>query len=184
MRFIKLSFLTLFVTTLVSCGAYQYTTATKESNEATTEQQQAVKTQVMKLLEEEYQQPFKLKDFSYKYERHWVDSTCQMSFCEMEKYGTYNFKVKAIDNPIITMNFKFDDEKKESIKDVIDSFKKNQLHDRYCRGFASYYLDVMNDRKKIIQPYTEKTEKYCNKKDQIWYQEYKDYYLKHKDEYK
>jgi len=180
MEFIKISLILLTTIVLSSCMPYMIKA---ESDGATKEQQEQVKQEVLKLLTDEYKQPFKLEDFSYKYERHWVDSTCQMSFCEMEKYGTYNFKVKAIDNPIITMNFKFDDEKKESIKDVIDSFKKNQLHDRYCRGFASYYLDVMNDRKKIIQPYTEKTEKYCNKKDQIWYQEYKDYYLKHKDEY-
>ena len=43
MKFIKLIVLVLFVTTLVNCGAYQYTTATKESNEATTEQQEQVK---------------------------------------------------------------------------------------------------------------------------------------------
>lgn len=51
MKFIKSIILVLFITILVGCGAYQYTTAEKGSDEATQEQQHEVKTQVMKLLE-------------------------------------------------------------------------------------------------------------------------------------
>lgn len=134
MKLIKLIILTFLVTTLVSCGAYQYTTAKKESNEATQEQQEQVKTQVIKLLEEEYKQPFKLEDFSYKYERHWVDSSCQMSFCEMEKYGTYYFKVQAINNPII-MDFKIDDDKKESIKWTILRYRISKSLCKFKKNF-------------------------------------------------
>lgn len=163
MKLFKNLVLALFFVALSSCGAYQYTTAKKESNKATKEQQQQVKNQVMKLLEEEYKQPFKLEDFSYKYERHWVDSSCQMSFCEMEKYGTYYFKVKAIDNPIILMDFKIDDDKKETVKDVIDSFKKNQLKEVYCVGLIFYYSENIENNTKVKEPITSKNRAFCDK---------------------
>lgn len=167
MRFIKLIFLTLLVTTLVSCGAYQYATAEKGSDEATTEQQQEVKNQVMKLLKEEYKQPFKLEDFSYKYERHWVDNSCQMSFCEMKKYGTYYFKVKAVNNPIIELEFdvrqvgKYGIKSLSTIKDLIDFFKKNQLKDVYCLGLSQYYKKNLDNNTKVKQPETREAEDYC-----------------------
>lgn len=163
---------------------YQYATAKKESNEATQEQQQEVKTQVMKLLEEEYKQPFKLEDFSYKYERHWVDNSCQLSLCDMEKYGTYHFEIQAVDNPIIELEFNIDDENKESIKDVVDSFKKNQLSKVYCSAFARYYSDFVNNKAKKIQPYFGSTAKFCDSRGQTSFHISRDYYLKHKNEYK
>jgi hypothetical protein len=46
-------------------------------------------------------------------------------------YGTYYFKIQAVDNPIIVMDFSMNDglATKESIKPLIDSFKKNQFLD-------------------------------------------------------
>ncbi|MBK2268371.1 hypothetical protein [Francisella philomiragia] len=79
MKLFRSLLLFLFFVAVSSCGAYQYATAKKESDEATQEQQQEVKTQVMKLLEEGYKQPLKLEDFIYKYERLWIDNSCQLS---------------------------------------------------------------------------------------------------------
>ena len=183
MKQLRLFILILFISTLVSCGAYQYATAEKGSDGATKEQQADVKTQVMKLLEEEYNQPFKLESFDYEYERHWVDNTCQMSFCKMKKYGTYYFKIKAIDNPIIIIDFNMNDglATKESIKPLIDSFKKNQLNDLFCIGLTRYYSRLTkNLNMKPQQPYTESAEKYCNSINQNGYKIYKDYYTKNK----
>ncbi|AIT08854.1 hypothetical protein LO80_01910 [Candidatus Francisella endociliophora] len=165
MRFIKIAILFVFMVSLISCGAYQYTTAKRESNEATTEQQQKVKTEILKLLEDEYKQPFKLKDFNYTYERHWVDNTCQMSFCKMEKYGIYSFKVQAVDNPIIIMNFKINDGDvtKASIKPLIDAFKKHQLNTIYCSSFGNYWKEHKNDKNNDA---LEKIKEYCDEKGQ------------------
>ena len=191
MKNIKILTLLLCLSSLSSCSTLAFapmlgaetvksTFPEKLSEEATKEQQEEVKTQVMKLLEEEYKQPFKLESFDYKYETHASSHSLPATY---SKYGIYSFKVKAVDNPIIEMNFSVDDNK-DSIKPLIESFKKTQLKERYCRGFAAYYLNVMNNREKIIQPSTKETEKYCDNKGQTWYKEYKDYYLKHKDEYK
>ncbi|WP_149031959.1 hypothetical protein [Francisella philomiragia] len=153
---------------------YQYATAKKESNETTQEQQQEVKTQVMKLLEEEYKQPFKLEDFSYKYERHWVDNSCQLSLCEMEKYGTYHFEIQAVDNPIIELEFNIDDENKESIKDVVDSFKKNQLSKVYCTAFSEIYM--YDKQKSVDESYLKKAKNYCDSRNQKGYEHWMNLY--------
>lgn len=173
-NFLKVLLIVSLVFSIFGC-------AEKLSPKRSQSEQQEVKTQVMQLLKEEYKQPFRLEKFNYKYETQYPNASGNKPYVI---YGTFYFKIQAVDNPIILLDFKIDDDKKESIKDVIDSFKKNQLNERYCRGFAAYYLDVMNNRQKIIQPYTMETEKYCDAKNQRWYKEYKNYYLKHKDEYK
>jgi len=179
MKFTKQIILVLFVATLVSCGAYQYTTATKESNEATKEQQEQVKQEVLTLITDEYKQPFKLENFSYKYERHWVDNTCQMSFCKMEKYGTYSFKIKAIDNPIIVMNFKINDggSTKESIKPLIDSFKKTQLMDAFCVGLWHHYKDNKISLNSKLTRQELQANDYCNDRAQT--QDYDNIYTRY-----
>jgi len=182
MEFIKISLILFTAIVLSSCMPYMIKS---ESDGATKEQQEEVKAQVMSLLKEEYKQPFKLEDFNYKYDTHWKHIDCQIAgYCPKVRYGTYSFKIQAVDNPIITMKFDIDDENKDSIKKVIESFKKTQLNKRYCSAFASYYLDIMNYRQQIKQPYTSETEKFCDSKDQTEYKDYKNYYLKHKDEYK
>ena len=161
MKFTKQIILVLFVATLVSCGAYQYTTATKESNEATKEQQEQVKQEVLTLITDEYKQPFKLENFSYKYERHWVDNTCQMSFCKMEKYGTYSFKIKAVDNPIIIVDFKMI--QKDTLKESIDSFKKSRLKTIYCGSLAKHYVsDNIHLNNTKLSENEKKANRYCD----------------------
>jgi len=183
MRIFKQISLILFTAiVLSSCMPYMIKS---ESDGATKEQQEEVKAQVMSLLKEEYKQPFKLEDFNYKYDTHWKHIDCQIAgYCPKVRYGTYHFKIQAVDNPIITMNFKFDDEKKESINELIDSFKKNQLKKVYCSAFAGYYGDVTNGNKKPLQPYTKDTENLCDSIGGTGFHIYRDYYLKHKDEYK
>ena len=185
MRYVRIITLIFLVSSLVGCGAYQYTTAKKESNEATKEQQEEVKTQVMKLLEEYYKQPFELKSFDYSYERTWEDSSCQMSFCKMIKYGIYKFKVEAINNPIIKFDFVISENKKESINSLIDSFKKNQLKGVYCNiGLDNYYSYLNDNNTKAKQPNTDDTVKYCESIGQTQYSLARDYYLKHESKYK
>ncbi|MEY8672820.1 hypothetical protein AB9G22_00325 [Francisella philomiragia] len=148
---------------------------------ASYKEQQEVKSQVMKLLEEEYKQPFKLENFEYKYETHYEYSFFWINW---ETYGTYHFQIQAVDNPIIELEFEIKDKNKESIKDVVDSFKKNQLKELYCNSLRAYYRASIIDKIKVEQPNTKLGEKFCSNRGQAWYQEYKDYYLKHKNEYK
>jgi hypothetical protein len=110
------------------------------SSGASYKQQQEVKNQVMKLLEQEYKQPFKLESFKYEYKTHYPNASGNVPY---ETFGTYYFKVLAINNPIIAMNFRVidSDDSKESIKPLIDSFEENQLNDLYCLGLAKHYVN-------------------------------------------
>ena len=76
-------------------------------------EQQQVKQQVMKLLEAEYHQPFKLEEFNYKY-----DTKYKYGFLykKGETSGLFKFKIQAINNPIISTDFYIFDGKKDSIK--------------------------------------------------------------------
>ncbi|AIT09005.1 hypothetical protein LO80_02775 [Candidatus Francisella endociliophora] len=109
----------------------------KWSEKATKEQQEEVKNQVMKLLEEEYKQPFKLESFEYKYEKHHETG----GSINVREYGTYYFKIQAIDNPIIELDFVIKDKEtlKDSIKSLIESFKKKDLKRLYCSSLGEYY---------------------------------------------
>ncbi|MBK2258023.1 hypothetical protein [Francisella philomiragia] len=167
---------------LVIFSLFLSSCATKMSTEADNAEQQKVKKQVLQLLEEEYNQPFKIESFNYKYETHYPSGNCMD--CRIKKYGTYHFQIQAVDNPIIELEFNIDDENKESIKDVVDSFKKDQLKELYCNSLRAYYRASIIDKIKVEQPNTKLGEKFCSNRGQAWYQEYKDYYLKHKDEYK
>ena len=68
----KTLFLLLLAILVSGCttaiAGYSYTTRDK-SAKASKKQQEEVKNQVMKLLEKEYKQPFKLESFEYKYEK-------------------------------------------------------------------------------------------------------------------
>lgn len=111
MKLIK--YLVITIVILLSSCSKAVLVGEKKSAEATKEKQEEVKVQVMKLLEEEYKQPFKLESFDYKYENHFYGGDLTSS-----EYGTYYFKVQAVDNPIIVMDFNFNDglATKESIK--------------------------------------------------------------------
>lgn len=151
------------------------------SPKRTDAEQQQVKQQVMKLLEEQYHQSFKLNDFSYEYE---TDYKYSFFYVQGETSGQYIFKVKSIDNPIIVMNFVINDNKEESINDLILSFKKNQLNVIYCNAFTNYYSDVVNKDIPLQKNYAEKAEKYCDSRNQDEYKRAKNYYFKHESEYK
>ncbi|AIT09004.1 hypothetical protein LO80_02770 [Candidatus Francisella endociliophora] len=173
MRLFKIVFLLSFLISLNSCSTLAFapmmgaetvksTFPKKLSEEATKEQQEEVKAQVMKLLEEEYKQPFKLESFDYKYETHVSSNSIPANYY---KYGTYYFKVQAVDNPIIIMDFIIDDDSttKETIKPLITSFKKKQLNTIYCSSFGTYWKEHKNDKNNIA---LEKTKKYCDARGQ------------------
>jgi hypothetical protein len=153
--------------------------ATKLSPERNKNQQQQVKKQVIKALEDYYKQPFELIDFSYKYESYSDPHDCVFLYCKTKKSGQYVFNVKAIDNPIIEFKIIINDDKKESINDLVDSFKKNQLNSVYCMGLTNYYRYINNNSLTLKQPYTEQAEKYCSSIGQERYKLYQNYYLKH-----
>ena len=129
----------------------------KWSEKATKEQQQEVKNKVMKLLEEEYKQPFKLESFEYKYEKHHETG----GSINVREYGTYYFKIRAVDNPAIEIDFNINQQK--TLKETIGSFKKRRLYKIYCGAFGSYWQDHKNDKDNQA---LEKTKKYCDDKGQ------------------
>ena len=106
----------IFITALIALNIASCATAGANNN-----QQEQVKNAVLKSLEQEYKQPFKILDFNYKYQSHSNPHDCVFLYCKTEKYGTYYFKIQAVDNPIIVMDFKMNDGlvTKKSIKRVV-----------------------------------------------------------------
>ena len=138
-------------------------------------EQLEVKKQVMLALENYYKQPFKLEDFSYKYE---TDYKYSFFYIHGDTSGQYIFKINAVDNPIIKLDFVINDNKKESIKLLINSFKKDKLTWIYCLGLNYYYKDL-KATDTLRQPYVEKTEQYCDSTGEDDYKLYKAWYIKH-----
>jgi hypothetical protein len=119
-------------------------------------EQQEVKQQVMKLFDDEYHQPFELKSFNYKYDTKYKYA---FLYAKGETSGMYSFKVAAINNPAIISSFHIFDGKEESIKELIDSFKKNRLKTIYCGSFSDYWYKHRKDKgNKAL----EEMVKYCN----------------------
>jgi hypothetical protein len=170
MSFFKFTILLVISLCLFSCG-------TPLSPSRSETEQNQLKQEVLQLLEEKYNQPFKVLNFKYEYKNHYPNGACDD--CRILKYGTFNFKIKATNNPIITMNFSFNDNKKESINKLIDSFKKNQLTWIYCVSLTKYYDYIINNNKTINKKYTKQAEKICNYLGQDNYIDAKKYYLKH-----
>ncbi|AIT08782.1 hypothetical protein LO80_01515 [Candidatus Francisella endociliophora] len=170
MKIFRIATVLILLISLGSC-------ATKLSDKANKDTQEQVKKEVMQSLEEYYKQPFKLEKFNYEYKTDYGDVSGNHPSVT---YGQYSFKVRAMNNPIIITNFYINDgDTKESIKGLIDSFKKNQLNSIYCMGLTKYYRYVNNNNKILKQPYTEQAEKYCDSVGQDRYKMYKEYYLKH-----
>lgn len=163
----------IFLTALIALNVASCATAGANNN-----QQDQVKNAVLKALEQKYKQPFKVLDFSYKYESHSNPHDCVFLYCKTEKYGTYYFKIQAVDNPIIIMSFNFTDGSatKESIKPLINSFKKNQLQYAYCDGLYDYYVSAVRNKFEVKQPNTDKADKYCNSLGKTEYLTYKEIY--------
>ncbi|QIV96267.1 hypothetical protein EDC55_10185 [Allofrancisella inopinata] len=170
-QIITLFFLCCFLTSCMTTAATYGYLERSISPKATKEQQQQVKQQVMQLLEKEYKQPFKLESFEYKYQTH--NRPGSFDFAE---YGTYYFKIEAVDNPVIVMNFRIDDMKKSSTNELIEGFKNKKLKDLYCGSLESYYLNLETE---ISQPYANEAEKYCDSRDQAYYKVPKERYLQY-----
>ncbi|QIV94119.1 hypothetical protein [Allofrancisella frigidaquae] len=138
----------------------------KLSDKATKQQQEQVKQEVMQLLKQEYNQPFKLLNYKYEYKKHYdLGGNCH--YCDVVKYGTYYFKIQALDNPIIVMNFRIDDIKKSSTNELLEDFKKNLLVNLYCGiGVADYYIKARKEKIVVDHKNLEKAEKYCQSRNQ------------------
>ncbi|QIV94291.1 hypothetical protein [Allofrancisella frigidaquae] len=170
-QIITLFFLCWFLTSCMTAAATYGYLERSISPKATKEQQQQVKQEVMQLLEKEYKQPFKLESFEYKYQTH--NRPGSFDFAE---YGTYYFKIQALDNPIIVMNFRIDDINKSSTNELLEDFKNKKLKDLYCGSLESYYLNLETE---ISQPYANEAEKYCDSRDQAYYKVQKERYLQY-----
>ncbi|AIT08852.1 hypothetical protein LO80_01900 [Candidatus Francisella endociliophora] len=152
MKYLKLILASCLIFFLTSC-------ATKLSAKSSSDDQVKVKQEVLQLLEKEYNQKFKLLNFDYKYENHINGATdCTFIYCKGKEYGTYYFKVQAVDNPIIIMNFQIEDI--DSLKASIDYFKKKRLKTIYCSSFGKYWKYHKNDRKNND---LNKAIEFCNK---------------------
>ncbi|AJI53451.1 hypothetical protein [Francisella philomiragia] len=150
MKFVKTFIISLFCFFLLNC-----------SSGASYNQQQEVKVEVLKLLEREYKQPFKLEKFKYEYKTHYPNASGNVPY---ETFGTYYFKVQAVNNPIVVMDFRINDglATKDSINGLIESFKKTQLKDLYCLGLAQHYV---NEKKLLTDKLTKQelqANEYCD----------------------
>ena len=121
------------------------------------EQQQEVKEAIVPILEQKYKQQFKLLSFKYEHKIRFDGRDLKTT-----EYGKYHFKIQAVDNPIIILDFDISDfATKDSIKPLIESFKKTQLNDLYCLGLSQYYKKNLDNDTMVKQPNTKKAEKYC-----------------------
>ncbi|WP_035719777.1 hypothetical protein [Francisella sp. W12-1067] len=156
--------LLLSIMLLTSCAKSLWL-GNKLSDKATKQQQEQVMQEVMQLLKQEYNQPFKLLNYKYEYKKHYdLGGNCH--YCDVVKYGTYYFKIQALDNPIIVMNFRIDDINKSSTNELIENFKKDQLKYLYCIALAKHYI---NEKKLLTDKLTNievTTNNYCDLRNQ------------------
>ena len=150
----KITILISFLILLVSCG-------TPLSPKRSESEQKQFKQLLLQSLEKEYSQPFKILDFKYEYKTHYPNGAC--NDCRVVKYGTFYFKIKSLANDIIIIDSVIYDNKKESIKTLIDSFKKSRLKTIYCGSFGNYWDKHSDDKNNKA---LEKTMKYCNDRGQ------------------
>ncbi|KFJ42525.1 hypothetical protein IBE48_04925 [Francisella philomiragia] len=135
----------------------------KLTDKATEQQQEQVKQEVLKLLEQEYNQPFKIVDYSYEYGTHWKDKTCAIaSMCPKEIYGVYKMKIETIETPNLSLNIRIEDDG----KNFMDDFKKTYVPIFYCGALGSYYDDLRINKSKVNTDYLDKAEKYCDNRGQ------------------
>ena len=105
-KFFRYNLVFVLIVALIGCG-------TSISPNRTVDEQAQLKQKIMELLEKEYKQTFRLEKFKYEYKTHYPGGAC--NDCRVLNYGTFYFKVQAI-NPIIIMNLKIEDKSKDSIK--------------------------------------------------------------------
>jgi hypothetical protein len=157
-KLIKFSFVIVFLVILSSC--------TKLAPKRSEAEQHQVKERVIKLLEQEYKQPFEIESFKYEYKTNYEYS---FFYVKGDTYGTFKFKIKAVDNPIIEMDFEIIDnnelfskyEQNEPVKGLVGWFKKNQLSQLYCTSLRMYYKNLTDSNQKVKQPNTEIAENFC-----------------------
>lgn len=129
------------------------------SPKASKQEQEQVKQKVLSMLEKEYNQPFKILDFNYDYKFHY-----KVSFLVVvgKRYGTYNFKIQAVDNPIIVMKLKLEDSFNKD-DSALSFFIKRRLNNIYCSSFGNYWKVHKNDKD---NKQLEKNIKYCDSRGQ------------------
>ncbi|KFJ42300.1 hypothetical protein IBE48_04920 [Francisella philomiragia] len=138
----------------------------KLTDKATEQQQEQVKQEVLKLLEQEYNQPFKIVDYNYDYSVHWKDKTCAIaSMCPKVFYGVYSFKIQSINNPIIIMQIRMED-----TKEGLQWFKSNQLNNYYCSSLTQIFRS--KNQNYINQDDLEKAKRYCDSRGQSYYKKW------------
>jgi len=166
-RLIKTFTVIFLIVLLSSCG-------TQLSPKASKQEQKEVKDKILKLLKDEYNQPFKIIDFNYSYDTHYPNGNC--SDCRILKYGIYIFKVEAVNNSILSLKVKLYD----NGQNMIEDFKKTYLDRFYCGALGSYFDDLrMKQIKNPNKADLSRAENLCNSRNQtIYYEKPKEEYLK------
>jgi hypothetical protein len=96
-----------------------------------------------------------------------------------DTYGTFKFKIKAVDNPVIRFELDLNDVN-NSFEKVLISFKKNRLGVIYCGALADYFDQKTKTRGVAEEPYVSQAENVCTRiGDDFFVEKAKNYYLKH-----
>jgi uncharacterized protein (UPF0297 family) len=155
-RLSKIVALFLILSLTVGC-------ATKLAPKADKQKQEEVKQEVLNLLEKEYNQPFKIVGYSYSYDTHYPAGNCSGDTCKVRKFGTYKFKIQAVNNSIIVLNLKIMDYSFDKYANGLDYFKSSRLAKIYCSSFGDYWKNHKGDKNNNM---LEKNIRYCNDRGQ------------------
>ncbi|AIT09730.1 hypothetical protein LO80_06975 [Candidatus Francisella endociliophora] len=134
------------------------------SPKASKQEQEQVKQEVLSILEKEYNQPFKILDFNYDYKFHY-----KVSFLVVvgKRYGTYTFKLRTVNKPILSSTIKLTDMQESPIS----NFKELYLKNFYCGTLASYYKHGKLNSS-IRNNGVEQVKKYCDERGQSYYKKW------------
>ena len=168
MRVLKLTVILFFILFLSACyNGKQSLLPEKLSPKASLQEQEIFKKnvgkQLIEMLEQEYQQPFKIINVTYEYRIKWVDRGCRVIGCPRKQSGVYTFEIQAVDNPIIVITEKVGD---VNVKEWMKNFKedeRNLLGKEYCLAFSSYWSKHEYDKD---NENLEKAIKFCNDRGQ------------------
>jgi hypothetical protein len=150
--------------------------ATKLAPKASNEKQEVVKKEVLQLLEKEYNQPFKIVDYSYSYDTHYPAGNCSGDSCKVRKFGIYLMTIESVNKPNVSLGVKIEDQ----YPNIMKKFKENYLPVFYCGALGGYFDSLrINHIKNTNKEDLAKAEELCNSRNQsIYYEKSKSEYLK------
>lgn len=145
---------TILFGSIAAKSAYVHTFPDKLAPKATKEDLEKVKQTFVRMLEAEYQQPFKVIDFKYSYDVHM--STWEVSGrIEAWQYGEYWLKIQAVNNPFIVIEIHTTDN--TGLDKMYADYKKSFINKDYCSAFdhifnQSYY-SFFDSNRSTVKPF-------------------------------